>query len=467
MSWFHQAETVLAFRTEESQRSEEQKALIERFNQRLDEEIHAEASSQEAADLEDWQREIDRLDASRPDEPPRAYVFYEESPQPSSTRILERGDPASPGPEVQPGVPTVFGTQQDQISRLGPIKAGWYSSGRRLWLARWLTHQENPLAARVMANRVWQWLFGEGLVNTENDFGLMGQPPSHPELLDYLAVELIHSGWSIKHLQQLILKSNTFRRSTVWNPAAGKLDPENTLLWRWQPRRLEAEVVRDSMLAVSGTLNPAMYGPSMYPKLPESVLAGQSQPGLNWKESEPQEVVRRSIYVFVKRSLAVPELELLDAPDTTSSCEQRPVSTTGPQALTFLNGDFAHGQARRFADRLEREMAERPRDQVRRAFELALARPPTPAELSASLGFLTSQQQQIEVDLRLGGEEVNQTRLKALRSFCLTLLNANEFFYPTFPISAPERPSSRLRVVNDQNLSTFQPRNKRFPSYFG
>ena len=123
MSWFHQAETVLAFRTEESQRSEEQKALIERFNQRLDEEIHAEASSQEAADLEDWQREIDRLDASRPDEPPRAYVFYEESPQPSSTRILERGDPASPGPEVQPGVPTVFGTQQDQISRLGPIKA--------------------------------------------------------------------------------------------------------------------------------------------------------------------------------------------------------------------------------------------------------------------------------------------------------------------------------------------------------
>ena len=334
-------------------------------------------------------------------------------------------------------------------------------------MARWLTHQENPLAARVMANRVWQWLFGEGLVNTENDFGLMGQPPSHPELLDYLAVELIHSGWSIKHLQQLILKSNTFRRSTVWNPAAGKLDPENTLLWRWQPRRLEAEVVRDSMLAVSGTLNPAMYGPSMYPKLPESVLAGQSQPGLNWKESEPQEVVRRSIYVFVKRSLAVPELELLDAPDTTSSCEQRPVSTTGPQALTFLNGDFAHGQARRFADRLEREMAERPRDQVRRAFELALARPPTPAELSASLGFLTSQQQQIEVDLRLGGEEVNQTRLKALRSFCLTLLNANEFFYPTFPISAPERPSSRLRVVNDQNLSTFQPRNKRFPSYFG
>ena len=219
-----------------------------------------------------------------------------------------------------------------------------------------------------MVNRIWQWVFGEGLVATENDFGVAGDAPSHPRLLDWLASEFIDSGWSVKHLIRLLAGSSTFAQASDWNPQAAGVDDYNRLLWRWQPRRLEAEAVRDSMLAVSGSLNYSMHGPSMFPRIPDSVLAGQSMPGLNWGEPDPEQNLRRSIYIFVKRSLAVPELELLDSPDTTSSCEQRRVSTTGPQALTFLNGDFAHEQARRLARRVMRATGAERDNQVRGAF---------------------------------------------------------------------------------------------------
>ncbi len=254
-------------------------------------------------------------------------------------------------------IPTILG-RPDLLARLGPIEPTLDSSGRRRWLARWMTHPQNPLVARVMVNRIWQWVFGEGLVATENDFGVAGETPSHPLLLDYLASEFIASGWSVKHVVRLLAGSSTFTQASDWNPQATAVDLQNRLLWRWRPRRLEAEAVRDSMLAVSGSLNHSMHGPSMFPRIPDSVLAGQSRPGLDWGEPDPEQNLRRSVYIFVKRSLAVPELELLDSPDTTSSCEQRRVSTTGPQALTFLNGDFAHEQARRLAGRVMRATGE-------------------------------------------------------------------------------------------------------------
>jgi hypothetical protein len=291
-----------------------------------------------------------------------------------------------------------------------------------------MTHAENPLVARVMVNRIWQWVFGEGLVATENDFGVAGDTPSHPRLLDYLASEFIDSGWSVKHLVRLLAGSSTFAQASDWNPQAARVDHDNRLLWRWQPRRLEAEAVRDSMLAVSGSLNPSMHGPSMFPRLPDSVLAGQSMPGLNWGEPDPEQNLRRSIYIFVKRSLAVPELELLDSPDTTSSCEQRRVSTTGPQALTFLNGDFAHEQARRLARRVMRATGDERDNQVRGAFRMGLARGPRPDELKAALDFLRVQEAQIRQDVD-GTETTPVIRERALQSFCLTLLNTNEFFY--------------------------------------
>ena len=428
LSWLDHAETVLAFRTGSVDRSDEQKALIENFNQRLDREILAEAEATEASNLKRWKKEIEEINAARPQEPPRAYIWYEDSPYAPTTRILVRGEPSTLGDDVQPAVPSVFGKMEDFRTRTGAIEPTFHSTGRRRWLARWMTQEARSLVARVLVNRIWQAHFGEGLVATENDFGVMGKRPSHPGLLDHLAAELIRSGWSVKALQRLIVNSVTFRRSSTWNPQAAKLDPENALLWRWSPRRLEAEMVRDSVLWVTGRLNLERSGPSVYPKVPESVLAGQSEPGLNWGESEEDQVLRRSIYIFVKRSLVVPELEVLDAPDTTSSCEQRRVSTTGPQALIFLNGDFMQEQARHFAGRLQRESGQGLEKQVSRAFQMAFARKPEPAELSAAQDFLVRQQRQIEGEESFS-EQAESAQLRALQSFCLTLLNTNEFFY--------------------------------------
>jgi hypothetical protein len=216
--------------------------------------------------------------------------------------------------------------------------------------------------------------------------------------------------------------SNTYQTSSA--PPSGRV----ALLGRWRQRRLEAEAVRDSVLVVSGQLNPQRGGPGVYPPLPRAVLEGQSRPGDGWGRSDERQAARRSIYIFVKRSLAVPELEVLDTPDTTSSCAQRPVSTTAPQALTFLNGEFMHRQAGHFADRLEDEAGRDARAQVRLAFALALCRPPRTEEEQAALDFLARQQRQIEADAG-GTTGVAEPRHRALAALCLVLLNLNEFVY--------------------------------------
>jgi hypothetical protein len=351
--------------------------------------------------------------------PPRAYIWSEVGPKAPVTHVLHRGDPTRPRQEVEPGLPEVLVRQQPV-----PPQPLTDSTGRRLWLAHALTKPEQPLVARVMVNRIWQHHFGRGLVATPNDFGVMGEPPTHPELLDWLAAEFMASGWDVKALHRLILLSSTYQVSAV--PAADmeRLDPRGLLLGHWRQRRLEAEAVRDSVLAVSGQLNPQMGGPSVYPPLPRAVLEGQSRPGDGWGKSDERQAARRSVYIFVKRSLAVPELEVLDAPDTASSCEQRPVSTIAPQALTFLNGEFINQQARQFATRLRREAGDDPAAQVRLAFELALCRPPRPEELQATLTFLAVQQAQIEKEAK--GSDARQ---RALAAFCLVLLNTNEFVY--------------------------------------
>ena len=424
VSFLEHAEVVLAFQTEPGKRTKEQKELVEKFNQKLEEALREEATAEETPVLDDRQKRIAAIDAARPKEPRRGYIWYEESAKPPVTRLLRRGDPTEPGEELEPGVPAVL--VQEPLPPLVSLKQ---SSGRRLWLARWMTHPSNPLAARVMVNRVWQWHFGDGLVASENDFGVVGQRPSHPELLDYLATEFIQSGWSLKQLHRLMVTSKTYQASSEWNAQAATVDPENALLWRWKPRRLEAEVIRDTILAVSGDLNPEMGGPSIYPQVPQAVLASQSRPGDGWGKSDPKQAARRSVYIFVKRSLAVPELDMLDAPDTTSSCEQRSVSTTGPQALTFLNGEFAHQQARSFAQRLASQAGASARDQVQKAFEIAFSRPPDKRELKTATNFLEAQRRQIEADAGGKSPVDGEAEKKALEAFCLVLLNTNEFFF--------------------------------------
>ncbi len=360
----------------------------------------------------------------QPSQPPQAHIWYEDSPQAPVTHLFRRGDPKRATVAVSPGLPTALVRQQP-----APPTPLAHSTGRRLWLADWITRPDNPLTARVFVNRVWMHHFGNGLVATPNDFGVMGARPSHPELLDWLAGWFMAQGWRLKPLHRLIVLSHAYQISSIAEADADRNEQKWALFGRWRQRRLEAEVVRDSILAVSGQLNPQRGGPSVFPPLPRAVLEGQSRPGDGWGQSPPHQAARRSIYVFCKRSLAVPELELLDTPDTTSSCEQRPLSITAPQALTFLNGAFVQEQAAHWAARLRREAGEEPAAQVRRAFLLALCRPPRPDELRLALDFLSRQERQIESDARRRGQLTGDARQKALAAFCIVLLNTNEFFY--------------------------------------
>ncbi len=258
----------------------------------------------------------------------------------------------------------------------------------------------------------------------------MGDPPSHPELLDWLASELMASGWRLKPLHRMIVLSQTYRRSSAFEPEAARVDPSDTLLWRWRQRRLEAEVVRDSILAVSGRLNPRMGGPSFYPTLPREVLEGQSRPGEGWGKSDEREQCRRSIYIFAKRSLAVPELELLDTPDTTSSCERRMVSTTGPQALTFLNGAFVHQQAGHFASRLASRsgtVSRLTRWNARSRWRWAGL--PGPTRRGPRSTSSTSRSDRSGPTAAGTQTRAVDARRKALEAFCLVVLNMNEFVY--------------------------------------
>jgi hypothetical protein len=242
---------------------------------------------------------------------PRGYFLVEPSPKPPATHILIRGKASRPGPETAPGMPAVLVDGQPNF-----LPADELTSRRRLTLACWIASPENPLTARVIVNRVWQYHFGEGLMRTPSDFGVKGEEPTHPELLDWLANWFVNNGWSIKKLHRLILTSNTYRMNKKWNKEYGAADPEDRLLWRFPYRRLEVEAIRDSVLSVSGQLNRQMYGPSMFPPVSKEALEGSSDPDKIWKASDEKEAARRTIYACVKRSMVVPLLEVLDFCDT-------------------------------------------------------------------------------------------------------------------------------------------------------
>ncbi len=331
----------------------------------------------------------------------------------SPARVLIRGNPHVPGEPVTPGFPEVLGN--DPVKLPAVKSAG--SSGKRRALAEWLTRHGNQLTARVMANRVWQFHFGRGIVPTSSDFGKLGEAPTHPELLDYLASELARD-WSLKRLHRLIMLSSAYRMSSKGNPLALAKDPANMLFWRFNMRRLTAEEIRDSMLAVGGTLNRRMAGPGIYPTIPRVVLAGQSMPGNGWGKSPPEEQARRSVYVHVKRSLIVPILEAHDLADTDSSCAVRYTTTVPTQALAMLNGDFTNEQAAALAQRLTAKVPADLDGQVKLAIRLTTGRTPSGAEVRHDVAFVKEVQTENKVP---AGE--------ALKLYCLLALNANEFMY--------------------------------------
>lgn len=432
-------DAVSAFQSATQNRNEAQKKLVEENAAKLAEEITAACTPDERSQMDQCAAEIDAVNARRPTEPPRGYVWFEDSPQAAVAHVFYRGDPRAPREEVPPGLPAVL---VDAAPPEPPPTAN--STGRRRQLAHWIASAQNPLTARVMVNRIWQGHFGEGICGTENDFGVMGDAPSNQALLDWLASEFVAGGWRIKPLHRLILMSSTYQQaSAIKQPRAERLDPDNRLLWHWRPRRLEAEAVRDSILAASGDLNLKRGGPSSMPRISDEVLAGQSRPGHGWTPSEASEANRRSVYVFVKRTLPVPELEVLDFPNTNASCEQRSVSTIAPQALTYLNGAFMQEQSRHFAARLMREASADRTAQIELAYRLALSRSATAEEIVAIREFLDAHARQITADLaatnaKLGdaatAAEVSPSggrdpQLRALEAFCLVLLNSNEFAY--------------------------------------
>jgi hypothetical protein len=282
--------------------------------------------------------------------------------KPAKTHVLHRGEYAQPGEEVRAGFPEV----------LGATPAG----SRRSDLAAWLADPANPLSARVMVNRIWQHHFGRGLAPSPSEFGPRGQPPTHPELLDWLASEFIAGGWSLKALHRLILSSEAYRRSSV-HPEGAARDPENLLLGRMNRLRLEGEVIRDSLLSISGRLHEAMGGPGVFPPIPSDVLKGSR----GWTVSaDPKDHRRRSVYIFARRNLRFPFLEVFDAPDSNLSCPERGRSTTAPQSLTLLNAEEVVEAAKAVAEKVGKD--------VEKAYRLVLGRRPTARETELAEAFL-------------------------------------------------------------------------------
>jgi hypothetical protein len=372
------------------------------------------------SEWESYQDAGKRLDAVREEikrlpTPSSALALAKCDPRPPATHLLQRGNPHVPGDEVQPHFPALFG---EAAPKIPPAAEGARSAGRRRVLAEWIASPKNMLTARVIVNRVWQHHFGRGLVRSTNNFGELGTPPTHPELLDWLALWLIDHDWQLKPLHRLIMTSNAYRMSSAGNERALAVDPANDLLWRFDMRRLSAEEVRDAMLMVSGEFNPQMHGPGIYPKLSQEVLATQSMPGAGWGKSTPEEEARRSVYIHVKRSLLPPLLTAFDFPDVDASCEARFVTTQPGQALAMLHGEFVDEQAERLAKRAEAAAGEDLSKQASEVFRIALGRAATEEEVADGVKLI-----QRLVDKH------GQNGHAALKYWCLTVLNLNEFVY--------------------------------------
>ncbi|MBX9677571.1 MAG: DUF1553 domain-containing protein [Gemmataceae bacterium] len=344
----------------------------------------------------------------------KALIVSEPGQKTPEAFVFLRGNPTSKGPKVEPGIPEVLTLASLKLPDLSPTPK---SSGRRTQLAAWIASKENPLTARVMANRLWQNQFGRGIVRSTSNFGTQGDRPTHPELLDWLASEFVEHGWSVKKMLKTMMLSNTFQMSSRVNEEAIKADPTNDLLWRFDMRRLSAEEIRDSILAVSGNLNLKMHGPPTYPEIPKEVLAGQSVPGRGWPTSSTEEQNRRSIYVHVKRSLLLPVLEAFDLAEADRPTATRFASTQPTQALLLLNSEFAQRQADALAARLRKDAGEKLEDQVRHGLNLTTQRTPTDAEVRKAM------------DLIKGLRDDGVSPEASIRYFCLMALNLNEFVY--------------------------------------
>ncbi|MBL8239023.1 MAG: DUF1553 domain-containing protein [Bryobacterales bacterium] len=366
--------------------------------------IKAAMRGKQGEELKAFEKQLEAATDQLPAPLPALFSVENDFKRATPIHLLERGEYTRPKDKVgaRPlGVLLPDGAPERETLPENP----------RSKLAEWIVDPDNPLTARVMANRLWYWYFGRGIVATPNDFGKMGMRPTHPELLDWLANQFVAGGWKLKLMHKLLLTSSTWKQaydSPQFEAAAAK-DPENKLLWHSSRRRLEAEEMRDTMLAVAGRLNLKMGGPSIMVPVDKELTGLLYKPSQWDVAKDPSDHTRRSVYLIAKRNLRVPMMEAFDAPDLQISCARRESSTHAPQALELTNGEFANQMAEAFAARLTNEAGADPKRIATRAWELATGRAPNAKELALSAQFLNGQ--------------------RPLREFALAVLNLNAFAY--------------------------------------
>jgi len=438
-----------AFNAPEGKRTTEQAILVER-NAKLVEPTTAQVRELLAAELrpkyDQFSRALAAIEARKPAPLPRAIGLRDEGTEAPKTFLLERGELANRGDEVAPGYPIILSS----AGVTPKLATATSSTGRRTALAHWIASAENPLTSRVMVNRVWQHLLGRGLVPSPSDFGVRGESPTHPELVDWLATAFSgvsnskirvpgtispkHNpepgtrnpalNWSVKGLIRLIATSNTYKQSSVGTAAALRKDPENELFSRMNRKRLEGEAIRDTVLAISGKLNPKFGGPGVFPPIPPEALPPKANA---WPVSKnPADHARRSLYTFARRNLQYPALEVFDAPDSNASCARREVTTSAPQALSLLNAPEMGEHARAMALRIVREVKPNT-ERIALAYRLALGRGPTPEESMLGREFLIKQESLLTSPRTPIADDAPAVR--ALADYCLALMNLNEFVY--------------------------------------
>ncbi len=323
--------------------------------------------------------------------------------------FLIRGDPNSHGSLMQPGFVTVavYGNPPTEVQ-----PATEHTSGRRLALAEWITSRDNPLPARVIVNRIWEHHFGKGIVATLDNFGKMGDQPTNRELLDWLAVEFMNRGWSIKQMQRLMMTSDAYRMASAYDdPVSAAKDPNNDYLWRYRITRLDAEAIRDGIMSAAGTIDLTVGGPPVFPHVPQTLLDAVSHGsihGIYRNQDDGPAVWRRSIYVYMKRNLPFPMMQAFDLPDLNISFGARNVSTVPTQALTLMNNDFVANQAKLFAGRVRETAGDDPAKEIDTAYRIALTRPPTDREMAVAMDLVKN---------------------RSLESLTNVLLNLSEFLY--------------------------------------
>ena len=355
--------------------------------------------------------ELKAFDSLKPVPMNTAQTMADASKNAPKTFVLRGGAWDGQMEEVQPGFLSIIDPSNIKVA---PV--AMESTGRRSALANWLASKDNPLSTRVIVNRVWHYHFGRGIVGTPSDFGVMGDRPSHKELLDWLTTKFTgQDNWSLKKLHKSILMSATYQQSSENRIDAEKVDPDNKLLWKFTRRRLEGESIRDSMLAASGLLNTKMGGPGVFPPLPDGSLPKGYQ---LWKNSpDSDDNLRRSIYIFVRRNLRYPMFQSFDMPDTHESCARRQTTVTPDQALELMNGKLISEWAKSLARRVDNDSGIDTRTKAERALRLAYTRTPKPDEIARAAEFLVKQ------------ESIAGSPEGALEDLCHTLLGSNEFLY--------------------------------------